>query len=263
MKERTPQMRRIDERSFPIVRKGYDLHEVSRYLEELEHAFQDIEGHVRRTSQRVVELERDLAAARATEKASLDNAMLAVFDVKDRMLDRAERRAREIQDEAGKAASSLFAKAEAARGREPELEHRISGLEQELVRSRADSERLRVQLEDAHALIDQLETTATVDITTLQSELVHERQKNEELLAAAREIDYVRRDYEEKLARAQQTTMYARAELEVLRAHIEAQPGSIPTGSPVGTVVYERHTDIDDLEMLAAAADEDRVGRAV
>jgi DivIVA domain-containing protein len=104
MKERTPQIRRIDEKTFSVIRKGYDPREVKDYLEDLEHAFQDIEGHSRRTSQKVVELERDLAAARATEKASLDNAMLAVFDVKDRVIDRAERRAREIEDEAGKIA---------------------------------------------------------------------------------------------------------------------------------------------------------------
>jgi DivIVA domain-containing protein len=264
MKERTPQMRRIDEKSFSMVRKGYDPREVSDYLEELEHGFQDIEGHARRTSQRVVELERDLAAARATEKASLDNAMLAVFDVKDRMLDRAERRAREIEDQAGKAASSLLAGAEAARGREPELEHRISDLEHELVRSRADSERLRNQLEDAHAVIDRLETTTTVDITTLQSELVHERQRNEELISAAREFDYLRREYEDKLARAQQTTMYARAELEAIRARLDSQAEPNAVALPAGSIVYERHADIDDLELFASVAgDEDRISQAI
>ncbi len=220
MKERTPQIRRIDEKTFSVIRKGYDPREVKDYLEDLEHAFQDIEGHSRRTSQTVVELERDLAAARATEKASLDNAMLAVFDVKDRMIDRAERRAREIEDEAGKVASSLLASAETARGREPELERRISGLEHELMRTGADGERLRNQLADAHSAIDTLETTTTVDITTLQSELVYQRQQNTELMAAAREFDTLRREYEDKLAKAQQTAMHTRAELEVIKAQL-------------------------------------------
>ena len=86
MKELTPQTKRIDERTFRVVRKGFDPREVKTYLD------------------RRVELERQLTAARATERASLDNAMMAVFDVKDRMIDRAERRAREIQDEADKSA---------------------------------------------------------------------------------------------------------------------------------------------------------------
>jgi DivIVA domain-containing protein len=263
MKERTPQIRRIDEKTFSVIRKGYDPREVKDYLEDLEHAFQDIEGHSRRTSQKVVELERDLAAARATEKASLDNAMLAVFDVKDRVIDRAERRAREIEDEAGKVASSLLANAETARGREPELERRISGLEHELMRTRADGERLRMQLADAHSAIDTLETTTTVDITTLQSELVYQRQQNTELMAAAREFETLRREYEEKLAKAQQTAMHTRAELEVIKAQLgfTAVPQTDP--APVGTVVYERRDDVDDLELLTAAVSEAQISQAV
>lgn len=263
MKERTPQIQRIDEKTFSVIRKGYDTRQVKDYLEELEHAFQDIEGHSRRTSQKVVELERDLAAARATEKASLDNAMLAVFDVKDRMIDRAERRAREIEDEAGKVASSLLAKAETARGREPELERRISSLEHELMRSRADGERLRMQLEDAHSAIHTLETTTTVDITTLQSELVHERQQNAELRSAALESDYFRREYEDKLAKAQQTVMHTRAELEVIKAQLDAAAVEQVDEAPVGTVVYERRDDVDDLDLLTAAVNEAQISQAV
>jgi DivIVA domain-containing protein len=263
MKERTPQIRRIDEKTFSVIRKGYDPREVKDYLEDLEHAFQDIEGHSRRTSQKVVELERDLAAARATEKASLDNAMLAVFDVKDRVIDRAERRAREIEDEAGKIASSLLAEADTARGREPELERRISGLEHELMRTRADSERLRMQLADAHSVIDSLETTTTVDITTLQSELVYQRQQNAELMAAAREFGTLRREYEEKLAKAQQTAMRTRAELEIIKAQLASAAAPQTDPVPVGTVVYERHNDVDDLEMLTAAASEAPISQVV
>jgi cell division septum initiation protein DivIVA len=260
MQERMPQTKRIDEKTFTVVRKGYDPREVKTYMEELEHAFQDLEGHARRTSQKVVELQQDLKAARATERASLDNAMMAVFDVKDRMLDRAERRAREIQDEAGKSATSLLAEVEAARGREPELERRISGLEHELMRSRADGERLRMQLEDAHATIDRLETTTTVDITSIQAQLQQERSRNAELAAAAREYDYVRREYEEKLARAQQAAMIARAELEAVKAtqSSELEPAETATG----TVVYERRDYLEDLEMFAQT-DQERLSEAI
>ncbi len=265
MKERTPHTQRIDEKTFSVARKGYDTREVKDFLEDLEHAFHDIEGHARRTSQRVVELERDLSAARATETASLDNAMMAVFDVKDRLLDRAERRALEIQDEAGKTASSLLAEVEAARGREPELEHRISDLEHELVRSRADGERLRMQLNDAHTVIDTLEATTTVDITSLQAQLKHEQQQNAELRSAAREVDYVRREYEHKLAQAQQLAMHARAELEVIRSELDAQqtPNS-EQDEVAGTVVYERSETVEDFEFIATAStDDERYRRAI
>ena len=254
MQERTPPPQRIEETTFSVVRTGFDRREVTDFLEDLEHAFQDIEGHARRTSQRVVELERDLSAARATEKASLDNAMMAVFDVKDRMLDRAERRAREIQDEAGKTATSLLAEAQVTRGREPELESRISALEHELVRARADGERLRTQINDAHSVIDTLESSATVDITTLQTQLKHEQKQNAELRAAAREVDYVRREYESKLAEAQQLAMHARAELELIRAELDARGlAATATEEPTGTVVYERSSATDDVDLIAAS----------
>jgi cell division septum initiation protein DivIVA len=262
MRERTPQTQRIDEKSFSVVRKGFDPREVKSYLEDLEHAFQDIEGHARRTSQRVIELERDLKSARATERASLDNAMMAVFDVKDRLLDRAERRAREITDEAGKTASSLLAQVETSRGREPELEKRVSDLEHELVQTRADGERLRMQLNDAHNVIDQLEATTTVDITSLQAQLKHEQEQNAELRAAAREVDWVRREYEHKLAQAQQTAMHAMAELEKIKAALAAQPTDGRDTS--GTVVYERTSDLEDLEFVATAtAEEQRLSQAI
>ena len=264
MKERTPQTQRIDEKTFSVVRKGYDTREVKDYLEDLEHAFQDIEGHARRTSQRVVELERDLSSARATENASLDNAMMAVFDVKDRMLERAERRAREIEDEAGKTVSSMLADVESARGREPELESRISRLEHELVRANADGERLRMQLNDAHTVIDRLESTTTVDITSLQAQLQHEQQQNAELRAAAREVDYVRRQYEHKLAQAQQIAMHARAELEVIRAELDARfAEENKTEEPAGTVVYERSPAVEDLDFFVESAGEEHISQAM
>lgn len=263
MKQRTPQAQRINERAFSTVRKGYDPREVKTYLEELEHAFQDIEGHSRRTAQKVVELRRDLTAARATEKASLDNAMLAVFEVKDRMLDRAERRAREIEEKAGTTASSLLAGAEASRGREPELERRISTLEQELMRSRADGERLRMQLNDAQSAIDSLENATTVDITTLQSHLVAAQQQNDELRTAAREFDYLRREYEDRLAEAQQTVMHTRAELEILKAQLEGESDEPAGDMPTGTTVYERGSDLDDLEALMGAAGQARTSTAM
>jgi cell division septum initiation protein DivIVA len=254
MKERQSHTKRIDEHTFDVVRKGYDSREVKSYLEDLEHAFQDIEGHSRRTSQKVVELERELTRARSTENDSLDNAMMAVFDVKDRLMDRAERRAREIQDEAGKQASVLLAGAVEARGREPELESRIVDMEHELVRNRADNERLRMQLNDAHTTLDHVESTTTVDITSLQAQLKHEQQQTTQLRAAAREVDFVRREFEHKLAQAQEKAMHAQAETEAVRAELESLQASL-TGedsADQGRVVYERPSEVADYEFAVA-----------
>ena len=257
MKERAPQTKRIDERTFSVVRKGYDPREVKTYLEELEYAFSEIEGHSRRNSQRVVELERDLKNARSTERASLDNAMMAVFDVKDRMIDRASRRAREIEDEAGKTASALLAEAATARGREPELEARISDLETDLVNARADGERLRMQLNDAHTALDHIESTTTVDITSLQAQLKHEQEQNNELRRAARDIDFLRREFDHKLAQAQEQAMHAKAEAEALHAELDALRNPATDEETTGNVVYERAGEVADYEFAIAALNED------
>jgi chromosome segregation ATPase len=235
----------------------------------MEHAFQDIEGHARRSSQQVVELERELATARATEKASLDNAMMAVFDTKDRLIDRAERRAREIQDEASKEASALLAEAADSRGRESELESRLVDMERELVRNRADGERLRMQLNDAHANLDQLETTTTVDLTSLQAQLKHEQQQTTQLRAAAREVDFIRRDFEHKLAQAQEKAMHAEAEAEAIRAEFESLQARLAGegSSDESRVVYERPSDVTDYEFavatLAEAEYSERLSKAI
>jgi chromosome segregation ATPase len=205
----------------------------------------------------VVELERDLAAARATEKASLDNAMIAVFDVKDRLLDRAERRAKETKEDAGNQAASLIAKAAANRGREPELEQRASVLEHDPAQSRADGERLRIQLNDAHVSLDHVESTTTLDITSLQAQLKHEQQQNAELRAAAREVEWVRREFEHKLAQAQERAMYARAELETIKAQLDAlNLASTESTENIGTVVYEQSGAMVDYDFgVASLAD--------
>ena len=255
MKERTPHTTRIDEQKFNVVRKGYDPREVKTYLEELEHAFQDMEGHSRRTAQRVVELERNLSTSRATEKASLDNAMMAVFDVKDRMLDRASRKAKEIEDQADKTVSTMMADVAASRGREPELEARISNLEQELVRSRADGERLRMQLNDAHTALDHIETTTTVDITSLQAQLKHEQEQSEKLRVEARDVDFLKREFEHKLAQAQEKAMHAQADAEAARAELESVRENLagPAPSTDTNVVYERADAVADYEFAVAA----------
>ena len=98
--ERIHFAQRIDERAFSRSRRGYDKAEVKSYLEDLEQAFRELEGHSRRLSQKVAELEQEVSKARATEKVSVDNAMMAVFDAKDRILERARRKADAIEEDA-------------------------------------------------------------------------------------------------------------------------------------------------------------------
>jgi chromosome segregation ATPase len=122
-----------------------------------------------------------------------------------------------------------------------------------------------MQLNDAHTAIDGLEATTTVDITSLQAQLRHEQQQNSELRAASREVEWVRREYEHKLAQAQQLSMHARAELEVIRAELDARAVVAEEQDVAsGTVVYERSSAVDDYEiMVGADVEDDQLSQAI
>ena len=119
--------------------------------------------------------------------------------------------------------------------------------------TRADAERLRMQLNDAHTSLDHVETTTTVDITSLQAQLDHEKRQNDELRKAARDVDWVRREFEHKLATAQEKAMRAQADAVAARAELEALKAQPEDETDAGNVVYERAGDIADYEFAVAS----------
>ncbi|MDJ0954084.1 MAG: DivIVA domain-containing protein [Acidimicrobiia bacterium] len=142
--ERSHFAQRIDERKFSTSRRGYDRREVKDYLEDLEQAFRELEGHARRTAQRVGDLERDLTKARATERVSVDNAMMAVFDAKDRILERARRKADEIEEEAHAEAGRIKAAALTSTGVPAgELDAARAQADEIIAAARREADRLR------------------------------------------------------------------------------------------------------------------------
>ena len=92
--------KQIDKVSFKVARKGYDKNEVKEYLAELEQAFGDMERWALQTKERLAQVEGELHKARANEEKSVDNAMYAVFDAKDRIIERARSKARRIEEDA-------------------------------------------------------------------------------------------------------------------------------------------------------------------
>lgn len=88
------------DREFAIVRKGYDPAEVDKRLAEYEEAMHDLEVHAARLKHELKEARRRISQLEDAEKESVDRAMLAVFDAKERILERALERAREIEDQA-------------------------------------------------------------------------------------------------------------------------------------------------------------------
>ena len=88
----------IDRRTFTVVKRGgFDQREVQVYLEDLEQAFRDLELWAQRTRDRLTLAELEVERARHAENAAVENAMSAVFDAKDRILQRAHEEAGRIE----------------------------------------------------------------------------------------------------------------------------------------------------------------------
>lgn len=85
----------LDDREFSIVRKGYDPDEVKVFLAEVEANMQELEKWAERMKARLA-----LAEDKSDAMAEIDEAMLAVFEAKERVLAKAELQARRTEAEA-------------------------------------------------------------------------------------------------------------------------------------------------------------------
>ncbi len=91
-------------KEFSIVRKGYDPAEVETYLAEYDDAFRDLEEYATRLKRELNEARLEIGRLEAAEEDSIDNAMLAVFAAKDRIIQGAMDKARDIEERARAAA---------------------------------------------------------------------------------------------------------------------------------------------------------------
>ncbi len=100
----TGEQRAVEEASaqkeFSIVRKGYDPAEVDAQLAEYDEALSELEEYVARLSRELQDAKHEVARMHAAEKDAVEKAMGAVFDAKERIIDRAMAKAREIEEQA-------------------------------------------------------------------------------------------------------------------------------------------------------------------
>jgi DivIVA domain-containing protein len=87
-------------KEFSIVRKGYDPAEVEEYLAEYDVALRELEEYAARLKHELAEARNEIGRLQLAEQESIDKAMLAVFDAKERIMRRAYEKAQEIEDEA-------------------------------------------------------------------------------------------------------------------------------------------------------------------
>jgi DivIVA domain-containing protein len=232
--ERSQIARRIDEHQFSMNRRGYDKAEVKAYLQDLEQAFRELEGHSRRTALRVEELESDLAKARATERVSVDNAMMAVFDAKDRILERARRRAEEIEEAAQVQASQIRNTATTQMGGgdgagSAEIAAATAQADEILASARRESDRLRSEAtndpdQDLEAELAQLTgqlRRAHEDTASARLELDSARKRIVELESSS--DDAQPEHLEERFGELESHLLAARAEADTLRQELAAE----------------------------------------
>ena len=91
----------LDKREFSVSRKGYDKKEVKTFLAEIEANFRELEKWAEQTKARLAVAEEN------DSKDEVDEAMIAVFDAKDRVLERARLQAEKIEAEARERAAAI------------------------------------------------------------------------------------------------------------------------------------------------------------
>lgn len=221
----------IDNRGFTVVKRGgFDQREVMVYLEDLEQAFRDLELWAQRTKDRLVTAELEVERARRAEDAAVENAMSAVFDAKDRILQRAHDEANRIEARAlsgGSGSGGLAVQDEAERLRsqaerlladaERRAEAMMEAAERRLTEARersAAADKLMAEAKEASAAVDGEQSTWS---SAAQTEMMSDLRRRLEI--AEERV----RELEEAKAPDQRLLDRANAEAESIIAAAQAR----------------------------------------
>lgn len=85
----------VSDREFSVTWKGYDREEVRAFLTEIEDEFRELEAWADQARKSLI-----VAREEMIPRAEVDEAMIAIFDAKERLLDKARRRAKRIEADA-------------------------------------------------------------------------------------------------------------------------------------------------------------------
>ncbi len=197
-------------KEFSPVRKGYDPAEVDEYLAEYDVAFRELEEYAARLKRELSTARSEIVRLKSNEQESIDKAMAAVFESKDRIIDRAMAKAREIEDKA-RAAAGLPAITEVERSlAQPEAspapvlaeslglsdsgtpDPADSALADDVLqRMLAEAETIRERLDDGLAAafhqMEQMQHAAEIRATDLLDEARHEAARFRDAAAGAGE----------------------------------------------------------------------------
>ena len=149
----------IDEREFSTSRKGYDKREVRTFLGELETNFRDLEEWAQEAKLRLQQAEFEAQKVKDAEGQSVDAAIAAVLESKDRILERARKQATEIETEAQAKADAILEGVGVLEGELPEdldaakreAADIIEEAQRQAVQMRADADDAELRLKELSA----------------------------------------------------------------------------------------------------------------
>ena len=222
---------------FSIVRKGFDPAEVQKHLAEYDDKFRDLEEYTSRLKRELKDARRQISVLKTAEQESIDNAMVAVFAAKDRIIEAATQRAREIEQQARSRAGLPPLDA---------VSPDEGGASHESVEPQDGAE--RVDAAGGSELLDQLSAVVadvsaeTVDPDSVLQKMLEEAEMIRDrldtgLAAAFSQMEEMQRAAEE---RAEDLLVSARLEAERIRSASASAPGidievsltEDPTGRP-------------------------------
>ena len=105
----------LGKRDFALARKGFDKDEVNTYLMKVDAKLRDLTLRIQDSKIRLEQAEYEIEKGKTEQGQSVDTAIAAVLDAKDRILERARKQAEQIeQDALDTAEAGLAAPSEAA-----------------------------------------------------------------------------------------------------------------------------------------------------
>ncbi len=230
--------------TFTVLRKGgLDPDQVEQYVVRLEKLAKEFAKFARELETRISHAQAETREARLAERKAVDDAMLAAFDAKERIILQAEERAWEIEEEAHRRAAALVASVGA------------EGLDDEAVTLRADVGTLHARMEDLEIQLEQWQKRAA----RAEADLAHlatssERGVDVDVALAQTEVLYA--DLEK--ARADRDTISAErdrlaVEMTVLQSELDRSLSAEPVlAADLDAAAAERERHAAELEELRA-----------
>jgi DivIVA domain-containing protein len=244
----------LDKREFSVSRKGYDKKEVKTFLAEIEANFRELEKWAEKTKTRLA------IAEEKDSKDEVDEAMNAVFDAKDRVLERARLQAEKIEADANERAAAIESSASIPADVDEATAALLADAERRAAEIIADADRRAAEVTAVIAgMIEatQATTTPVTEESILETARAEADRLTQEGRGAATLVHKATRNVEESDSQ-QSMTAEADTEVEVMRA-AAAEASKIAEQQKAAAEETRKVADQDAAELEGRRPELDRI----